>query len=590
MKRKKLLALTFVIVIVLVFINFGRTLHFSLAGDDWLALYRYYTDFPSRSSYFNPSNYMGNYDASNIIMGEIAYAFGFNPLPYYLISMIGRILAAFTLFLVVEKLTKDKKASFFSAIFFSCMYAGVESTNWVFNMATYFSMTLFNLFLLVYDFKSKRLLDKNVIISLFFIFASFYIMPVRMHGAILTLPIALFLLRRVYSKQVDFKLIFIHSILFILPIAYFYKSTSGQYQSGYLEKIVGLLSLKYHFFFLPFAEIGATLLPDKIISFFVRNISYPHIADPEVFWRIAGLLLLGLFLLLRYLRKHFAFSKKFLRIVAGIPILLFLLFWLSMKSDVTGIFHNLVITLDVLVGIIAVIFLASFFTISPKSINKSKFVGLYFLIVSISLFGIPWILFPTATFASDTRYLLIPGAYLTASICIVVSSLLKKGTVSRYIPFVLVSILFLTINIYSLQSYFQHSSEEGRLQKDHLRVANIINAEVPVLDANGTSVFLFTGPDDVYMYNTIRFGFPYYMLLNHRELNLNSKIAPFPADNFASLTDVFDNEKSTELIRYGYEPMAIPVERVYSFEINKDEVTNTSLETRNKLMKMKQNQ
>ena len=137
------------LILLLIIINFKDTLRFSLTGDDWGALYYYYAHFTNRFTYFNLSRYLGNYDASHIIMGEISKLFGFNPLPYYALSMVARTVASISFIPVIKKLTNNTSAAYLSAILFSVMYTGVESTNWVFNMTTYLSIGVFNLFLFV---------------------------------------------------------------------------------------------------------------------------------------------------------------------------------------------------------------------------------------------------------------------------------------------------------------------------------------------------------------------------------------------------------------------------------------------------------
>ena len=70
------------------------------------------------------------------------------------------------------------------------------------------------------------------------------------------------------------------------------------------------------------------------------------------------------------------------------------------------------------------------------------------------------------------------------------------------------------------------------------------------------------------------------MLLTHKELNLNFDVSPFPVDNFQSLQQIYNNPNSEELKRYGYEGQMIAKDHVYSFYIDKYQVTNKTNDIR----------
>src|SRR5574337_612249 len=137
------------IVILLVLITVGPSLYFSINGDDWLALYRYNLYFKTFWSYVDPRNYAtssANYVFGYLMMGIISKLFAYNPFPYYLVALILRFFSALSFYPAVYAATKNKWAGYLSSIFIACLYAGIETTNWVSNMNTYVSIILLNIF------------------------------------------------------------------------------------------------------------------------------------------------------------------------------------------------------------------------------------------------------------------------------------------------------------------------------------------------------------------------------------------------------------------------------------------------------------
>ena len=578
LKKKKIPLIVFLLIAGLVFFNYRKTLSFSLAGDDWLALYRYYIAFPTRLSYFNLNNYLGNYDASNIIVGEISRFFGFNPFPYYFVSTIVKILSAISFIPTIKKLTKNNFAAYLSAILVAVAFAGVESTNWVFNMSTYFSIALFNLFLYFYEPFNGKIFNKKIIIPALLMSFSFYLTPIRIHGLLVVLPITIYLLHKLNSNKKGVNLVSVvaHSVLFLFPSIYFYSVTATRYGGGYLENILAIPKLKPHLFFLPFSYLGAAFIPDKAIMFFKINLSRPDLLSPEKYLTFAGSFLLISLIITELIKRGIKAPKQFTFLTTTITAVVYLLFGFTLKYDTSGIYHNIIVIIDTLVGIYILVAFTIFFAQKRKANLKVATTGFIYLISTCAVIWIPWIVFPSGTVHSDTRYLLLPGAYLLVCLSLVLSQFIKKKS---FLLFLIVCV-FLVANTYSLNSYFNTLTKVGRPQVDHIRVAKEINSAVPVLDTQASSAYLFTGPDDEYIYYTIRFGFPYYMLLTHKELNLNFDVSPFPVDNFQSLQQIYNNPNSEELKRYGYEGQMIAKDHVYSFYIDKYQVTNKTNDIR----------
>ena len=181
---KILLGVFFVIFVS--FLIFLPSFNLALFGDDWLAFWRYLTHLgpTPREHWTHISYFLTPYGPQDITMGLLRKIFGFQGSYYHFISYVLRLLAAFSFYPIVFYLTKNKLATFFAMLFFSVTTTGIEATNWVFNMPTYVTIALFNLFL--YFFIRAREREKYVFlfISLLLYYFAYIITPIRMHGSV----------------------------------------------------------------------------------------------------------------------------------------------------------------------------------------------------------------------------------------------------------------------------------------------------------------------------------------------------------------------------------------------------------------------
>lgn len=255
----------FLPITLLTYLSFSKTFSFGLTGDDWFTLYRYILDFPTLISHFNLTNYINDhstYNFADIFMGIIYRKFSFNPFPYYLISMILRIITAISFYYAVLIITKEKMAGYLSALLFSVMFAGIETTNWVFNMNTYFSIILFNLFISLYIKKGHlNFLFKNLILGLI-LGLSFIITPNRMHGLLFAIPfIALIKIKKInlHNLQNSFSRLF----CFYLPIFIFRSLVRSVNDISYTTTIIQSL-FKIDFIYYVLANLSNCLIPENI--------------------------------------------------------------------------------------------------------------------------------------------------------------------------------------------------------------------------------------------------------------------------------------------------------------------------------------
>ena len=257
------------------FFGIGRSLEFALNGDDWLALWRYIKDFTTFQSHFDIRNYSNdysNYAFANIIMGLVYRVFSFNPFPYYLISLFLRIITALSFYFAVYSATKSKWAGYLSTIFFATMFAGIETTNWVFNMNTYLALTVFNIFIYFHLKIEYKKLSKITVAMALLVLGCFFIAPTRMHGLLLILPlICLLKIKHLRKEGFDF---IVRLSIFYLPIFVVRFITRAANDKGYFESFAQVREEKIDFFVNLFSSLGNSLVLDKtFINLFPSNLT-----------------------------------------------------------------------------------------------------------------------------------------------------------------------------------------------------------------------------------------------------------------------------------------------------------------------------
>ena len=179
--------LLFSLILLLSFLLFLPSFQLALFGDDWLTLWRYFTNLgPNSSGKWNHVSYFfTSYGPQDILMGLLQKIYGYESTYYYLTSYALRVSAAFSLFPLMVYLTNRRSAAYLSIAFFLITTTGIETTNWVFNMPSYIAIIFLNLFF--YYFFVSRSNPKKIILSAFFFFLALIAQPIRMHGLLPTI-------------------------------------------------------------------------------------------------------------------------------------------------------------------------------------------------------------------------------------------------------------------------------------------------------------------------------------------------------------------------------------------------------------------
>lgn len=501
-------------VILLSFFSIGQSLQFAINGDDWLALYRYNQDFNSFISHLDIRNYItptSNYVFGYLMMGIISKLFSYNPYPYYLVALILRIITAFSFYFGIYSVTKNKWMGYLSAIFFSSMYAGIETTNWVSNMNTYLSIILINVFLKI-TFKSEStLLSLRTILQSLILVMSFLVTPVRMHGLLFFVPLTVFFNFGKINRRNILQFLGILSILFI-PLIFFRLLTYPNSALDYTKLTPSSNGNIFSVLLNLITNLGSSIIPGILINQ----------DKPENLFNLLG-----------------------------------------------GSFTLLILT-------------TYFFTTRLIYPQYSK-LGLLFLFSSISFLIIPGLINPTSVFTSDHRYLIIPASWLMVAFSIFIVTLyLRKNSLLKSLA-VLLALAIISLNSIALQQYFNVLSNSGRLAKDSDRIFEFIKNKIPPTNNQAPQVFLFISEDGFFVYNAVNFGFTPHMMVLNPNLAKNPQMAPLTVDNFSSLKSILDNANSPELQRYGYKPVKIPLENVYSFYVDSEKILDYTDQVRKAL-------
>ncbi|MBU0569717.1 hypothetical protein KKB40_02970, partial [Patescibacteria group bacterium] len=177
----------FVCIPLLSYFNLKKSLNLGLYGDDWLQFYNIWLwfDVTKTLSFFSLSSYIGPYWPQHFFLGLIRHFYGYEPTAYFVSSLFLRILATISLYPFIKELSKSKLAGILSTIIFAFSVAGLETTDWVFNMNTYAGIFFLNISLYFY----LRLRQIKTLVSwhtVFFIITftlALGVVPVRMHAA-----------------------------------------------------------------------------------------------------------------------------------------------------------------------------------------------------------------------------------------------------------------------------------------------------------------------------------------------------------------------------------------------------------------------
>lgn len=575
----------FLFLVILAFSYLVLSPSFSLAlfGDDWLAFFRFRQHVDPGSGQWNYlTYYLTPYGSQDILMGVLNKIYGLNSTLYYLTSFSFRMLAAFSFYPLVYFLTKNKLSAFFAVLFFSLTVVGLDTTNWVFNMPTYATISLFNISLYFFLLNREKPILKTLLFSGIFYYFAYITTPIRMHGS---LPLLL-LLEAFWVLQVrDVKTIkkaavrFGVMLLVFLIVRYTGHSmgpsneVSERLSQGLQVDVTLLKQGRFDFLFYPILMFGSMIIPDIISPQFMVTATRSLLPLVMISFSVFSLILV---LMKKYIE---ALSNKFFKIIILTSFLWTLFCLLIYKGNVStlsvsGLF--LLLLIGGYVMILGTFLLIVFF--KQKWLSTSIFLGLAWSILS---FFFAWWWLPTSIFPTTYRYLIVSAAGVTIFLSSLIS--LSKNRSRQFALFFLLLPLIL-INIWIVRLFLNQS-----LSSHSQMVSNKVWNSLPVIPeiSKNREPFIFyfegDGTNGAILHDVITFGFPPHMALTYG-LRDGDPI-PVPMSDFREVASAVIDGKP--MPAYGYKVKPVDINRIYAFLLRDDNLIDVTKEARNKLEQFK---
>lgn len=571
----------FPIIIIVALFVFYPTFKLALFGDDWYFFWRYLHFLgPNPTGNYNHLTYiLTPYGSQEVLMGILRNFFDFNSTPYYLTSFLLRVVASFSILLPAYYLTKNKLAAFFAAFFFSITPIGLDTSNWVFNMTVYISITFFNICL--YSILKFKKVGKVhfFLISLLAFYLAHVAAPNRMTGlfVFIILMELFFLLKKFSFKKIKFTLLELFAFLLVflfLNITGSFPDSGGIMLTGAggavfksFGNMMGLLNTgRFDFFFHPFLTMGEMVIPNTLFSFNNTFVLIP----------LFLIFLLINFFLLKSIRGLNTSSFKITSVIGFLLTIFSLLIYLNNKTTLTVTSMVLI-----LVGFYTFTIFTSLYLSLRKDNQTSKllFVGILWLVLS---FIFTWINSPETVMPTTHRYLIVAAVGMAILFAGIIS--LGKNRKYQVWLFCFLSVL-LIMHIKSSQIYIKellNNHDQETSNKIWTSIPNIpeaVESEKPVviyLQNDGTN-----GP---ILYNNLGFGLDYRLALLYNIHELDR--TPVMMDDLKNVISAVTDGKS--FTPYNYHALSpVPINNVYAFRLEgKDNLINITDEVRSNLVKI----
>lgn len=577
-KNLKITLLAFLFISAVTFLVFNPIFDLALFGDDWLALYRYKDILGEWSTgQFNHLTYfLTPYGSQDIIFGLLHKIFGFNSRPYYAVSLILRLLASWSAYFLIFQFSKNKIAGFVSALFFAITPIGAETTNWVFNMPSYFGLFLFSFFL--YFFIKSQLKGSLFLIALagLFYYLTFVFAPIRMHGLpLIIIALDTFLILQ-KGRRSNFKLIVTRQV-FMIAIFFFIRLTGNS--MGHTSEIIDRLNSGFNymsesinrgnFLFIlhPFVIIGRFFLPETvwlIINTLVSNPIYRHVVAFSL------ITFLPFIIILREItrEKRQYFNYFIIAIVIWIIVVKVIInsnnpFYFSPSFFGPALLGGFFLALGVIISIAT----------RREPVSNLFFASFVWTFLS---FAYPFLWNPNLLLDTVQRYLIIPAFGVALIWGALTSYSIRKGV--EFLAIV-TAFFFITIQAVITNRYFSNL-----IPLRGVEVSNRVWSSLPKNDRIGKEVplvYFFEGNYEI-IYYVIAFGFPPHIALDY---NIKGNRTPIPMTDWDNLVKAVTTGES--LIPHGFEKKPVPVGNVYAFRLNSNFILeDITQEKRNMLYKI----
>lgn len=563
------------------------TFNLSLTGDDWQALYITWLDFDVRKahSWFDLKAYLGPYNFSYYYLGILNNIFKENVSLYFYNSFFFRVLCTISIYFLTKYLTKSYLAGFLSSLIFILSVAGLETTNWVFNMNSYLGAFFFNFALIIF---LKIRSSVKVIWSQYLIFAlllsvSFIVVSTRMHGAVpFILVLEFLLLLFIEKRKINLNFFLRITSPVVILLALIHLGVFGRVeQGGFTDRLnlgfntaVSLIQQGEKIFLLYFPGIiGHVALPDFLYSSSTSLLGLRL----SVFIYTFVILFLGLLTTTEGKLNKAKINPGF------IILLLFSLFWII----ITKLTFNLSLTkiapdqvLSIIFGGQVLFFMPWLFFYLRIRHPQMAITAIFswFYILSFTL--IYWLFGPNVFIETTSRYLISAaigfaifwGAFLSFLI-----RNINPGLIGVALALLL---LWLFINNNATSRYFT-ALERDRNAQLAKSIRQSLVESIGNLDIGNPSVFYFTSDNPYSLYWNLIFGFPPHMGLIYKIPNPDN--TPLPETNYQTLL-LYVKDGSPQKMN-GRPIKPIPLDHVYAYHLTGDKLIPQTELIREKIKK-----
>lgn len=582
--KKTLTIWLLVVVPLLGCISLWPILNFSLYGDDWMTLWVYAFQYGTIYSKYAVSSYLCPDGPKFLFLGLLYEGFELNPLPYFIASMVLRILAAVSIYFFTVGISNNRIAGLLSSVFFAVCYIGLESTSWVFNANTYVAI-IFVSFFVYFFYQSRRECSFYIYFTslVFFTLALSFASPRMSAIFIVVLGDFLWLLRQPVLKK--FKIILVRQLPLYL-IAYLLKLV-GTFGGGndLSSRVVGGLEYgknaigqgRFDFLLYPIANVGNIVLPDKVwtLSFSLKL-------------AISLSIIIAIFSVIRSL----VFKPRD-KVLFGFALALsgwMFFLWYMHKIQGASFRGSNVIGPTLIGGVffIGVIWIyLRYRSVYPELAESIVFSSGWI----VSFFVFTWVFAPSLITQSYHRYFTVSSVGLSVFIGCACSLLYQALTVSSrkvvtwckhpirvfqwFFLYLLVGGIFLINMVCSIG--FLGGQRDYRGVKPVNEVWESLTKQVP--SVRDHAVFYITCDDYELLRGTLDFGFsPHFgIMYGISEYAKN----PLLVINFDELVRVMEQGAFI-----GYGVQKVEIDNLYCFHLENNELINTKPETIQRLNKV----
>lgn len=569
--------------------TFGDSLKLALTGDDWLLHYTIWQIFDvSKSlSYLNPATYLCTYCPPYGYLSLIKELWGYNPIYHYIISLIIRIITSISLGLLVYKTTSSKFISIVTSVFFSVIYIGIQTTDWVFNMNHYLGVAGIAGFIYFYFRLQNKLSLTNLVFTLIFFLFSLIISPPRMHGLIPFVMLIDLFYYFTYKKEFSLKR-FIFRFA-VLVIAYKLLLSSGGY--GGFNYVIGLVSSgiklgidsiksgNSSFLLFPISSLGNFIFPDLLwtkiyeSSSFLRNnsfLGFYKFIIPTGF--IYFLTTIPIFL-------SVGSSKKRLMIY-GLQIFVWLVCLRYIRLANMSFLGSEQLFYSIIGGS-SIIFSFNIYTLIKSSNPKLALLFITSTLWMICFTLFPWILAPYGGISSSMRYSIQQAAGVCVWFACIAHILINTEKIKYFLKSygLLIVILFIGLHSFFSRQYISDLLSY-RSERQVSTMWNDLLTQLPEIDREKVSIFYMTYDDFRMIDLGMRFMFPPRAAIEYKILKQEN--VPFIVYDYNDVLQAVNDGSS--LTKLGLKPNPIKIENIYSFELQNGRLINRTEEIRLKII------